>query len=64
MGAIFRREMKAYFTSPVAYIFIAAFYLLAEHNLRKPYCHIFIYTFFIDKLLVNNLEIFIDMTCT
>ena len=27
MGAIFRREMKAYFTSPIAYIFIAAFYL-------------------------------------
>lgn len=27
MGAIFRREMRAYFTSPVAYIFIAAFYL-------------------------------------
>ncbi len=27
MGAVFRREMKAYFTSPIAYIFIAAFYL-------------------------------------
>ncbi len=27
MGAIFRREMKAYFTSPIAYIFITAFYL-------------------------------------
>lgn len=27
MGAIFRRELKAYFTSPIAYIFIAAFYL-------------------------------------
>lgn len=27
MGAIFRREMKAYFTSPIAYIFIAVFYL-------------------------------------
>ena len=27
MGAIFRREMKAYFTSPIAYIFMAAFYL-------------------------------------
>lgn len=27
MGAIFKREMKAYFTSPIAYIFIAAFYL-------------------------------------
>jgi ABC-2 type transport system permease protein len=26
MGAIFRREMKAYFTSPAAYIFIAVFY--------------------------------------
>ncbi|MBQ2823615.1 MAG: ABC transporter permease subunit [Oscillospiraceae bacterium] len=27
MGAIFRRELKAYFTSPIAYIYIAAFYL-------------------------------------
>lgn len=27
MGAIFRREMKAYFTSPIAYIFIAVFYV-------------------------------------
>lgn len=27
MGAIFRRELKAYFTSPVAYIFIAVFYI-------------------------------------
>ena len=27
MGAIFRREMKAYFTSPIAYIFITVFYI-------------------------------------
>ena len=27
MDAIFRRELKAYFTSPIAYIFIAVFYL-------------------------------------
>lgn len=27
MGAIFRRELKAYFTSPIAYIFIAVFYI-------------------------------------
>ena len=27
MGAIFRRELKAYFTSPIAYIFIAVFYV-------------------------------------
>lgn len=27
MGAVFKREMRAYFTSPVAYIYIAAFYL-------------------------------------
>lgn len=26
MGAIFRREVKAYFTSPIGYIFIAAFF--------------------------------------
>ena len=28
MGAIFKREMKAYFTSPIAYIFLAVFYLI------------------------------------
>ncbi len=27
MGAIFKREMKAYFSSPIAYIFLAVFYL-------------------------------------
>lgn len=27
MTAVFKREMKAYFTSPIAYIYIAAFYL-------------------------------------
>ena len=27
MGAIFKREMKAYFTSPLAYIYIAVFYV-------------------------------------
>ena len=27
MGAVFKREMKAYFTSPIAYIFITAFFL-------------------------------------
>lgn len=27
MGAVFKREMKTYFTSPIAYIFIAAFFL-------------------------------------
>lgn len=27
MGAIFKRELKAYFTSPIAYIFIAVFYI-------------------------------------
>ena len=26
MGAIFRRELKAYFTSPIAYIFVAVFH--------------------------------------
>lgn len=39
MGAIFRRELKAYFTSPIAYIFIAVFYLytgtfFASYNLE------------------------------
>lgn len=29
MGAIFKRELKAYFTSPVAYIFLAVFYLIS-----------------------------------
>lgn len=38
MGAIFRRELKAYFTSPIAYIFIAVFYIytstfFASYNL-------------------------------
>lgn len=28
MGAIFRKEMRTYFTSPVAYIYLAVFYLL------------------------------------
>ena len=28
MGAIFKREMKAYFTSPIAYIFLAVFYII------------------------------------
>jgi ABC-2 type transport system permease protein len=27
MGAIYRREMGAFFTSPIAYVFLAAFYL-------------------------------------
>lgn len=30
MGAIFKRELKAYFTSPVAYIFLGVFYLIAS----------------------------------
>lgn len=29
MGAIFRREVKSYFTSPIGYIFLAAFYAYA-----------------------------------
>lgn len=29
MGAVFRREVQAYFTSPVGYIFLAAFYLVS-----------------------------------
>lgn len=32
MGAIFKREMKAYFTSPIAYIFIAVFYVYTGIN--------------------------------
>ncbi len=28
MGAIYKREIKAYFTSPIAYIFLAVFYLI------------------------------------
>lgn len=30
MGAIFRRELKAYFTSPIAYIFIVVFYIFTS----------------------------------
>ena len=26
MGAIFKRELKAYFSTPIGYIFLAAFY--------------------------------------
>ncbi|SDA22833.1 ABC-2 type transport system permease protein [Ruminococcus sp. YE71] len=29
MGAIFRREVQSYFTSPIGYIFLAAFYLFS-----------------------------------
>ena len=29
MGAIFRREMNAYFTSPIAYVFLAVFNVFA-----------------------------------
>lgn len=32
MGAIFKREMKSYFTSPIAYIYIAVFYLYTGLN--------------------------------
>ena len=29
MGAIFRREVNSYFTSPIGYIYLAAFYACA-----------------------------------
>lgn len=29
MGAIYKREMKAFFTSPIAYIYLAIFYLIS-----------------------------------
>lgn len=32
MGAIFRREMSSFFASPVAYVFLAVFYLFAGFN--------------------------------
>lgn len=28
MGAVFKREIKAYFTSPIAYVFLAVFYFI------------------------------------
>lgn len=31
MGAIYKREIKAYFTSPVAYIFLAVFYVITGY---------------------------------
>ncbi|MDR0974196.1 MAG: ABC transporter permease [Ruminococcus sp.] len=31
MGAIYRREVKAYFTSPIAYVFIAILYFYASY---------------------------------
>lgn len=32
MGAIFKREIRSYFTSPIAYIYIAVFYLYTGMN--------------------------------
>ncbi|MCM1579547.1 MAG: ABC transporter, partial [Ruminococcus sp.] len=29
MGAIYKREIKAFFTSPTAYIFLAVFYVIS-----------------------------------
>lgn len=42
MGAIFRREVKAYFTSPIGYIFIAAFFaycgiMFSHYSLNSGY---------------------------
>lgn len=42
MGAIFRREVRAYFTSPIGYIFLAAFYayagiMFANNSLESGY---------------------------
>lgn len=31
MGAIFRKEIKTYFTSPIAYVFLAVFYLFTGY---------------------------------
>lgn len=42
MGAIFRREVKSYFTSPIGYIFLAAFYayggiMFSVYSLQSGY---------------------------
>lgn len=60
MGAIFRRELKAYFTSPIAYIFIAVFYLytatyFVNYNLNyglTDMYYVFTSTFVIMMLLI------------
>lgn len=57
MGAIFRREMKSYFTSPMGYIFLGAFYafsgiMFAYNSLDSGYTKL-------DSLFVSLLMILV-----
>ncbi|MCL2053667.1 MAG: ABC transporter permease [Oscillospiraceae bacterium] len=60
MGAIFRREMKAYFTSPVAYIFISVFFFYTGtffvsiniYNAISDLSYVFIYVFLIMMIML------------
>ena len=67
MFAIFRRELRSYFTSPIAYIYIAVFYALASFyffgtallsnstNLSYVFSYLFTISMFLIPILTMRL---------